>query len=185
MADVPSRFVRRLTLKEKQAIERLCRKRTRGATLRARIIQLSSRGVSIPEIVLRLGTTRQTVYFWLNRFEDYGLDGLEDRPRSGRPAVLTEAVCRRIVRLATSQPQDLGLHFTTWSLPKLKAYLGATEDLPALCIESVRTALRKGGLTLKRAQKWMLSRDPRFSEKKTGGAPSGSPASPGAGLLVR
>jgi len=123
--------------------------------------------VSIPEIVQRLGTTRQTVYFWLNRFEEHGLEGLEDQPRSGRPPLLTEGVCRQIVRIATSKPRDLGLHFTTWSLPKLKAYLVKQKMVPFLCIESIRTALRKGGLTLKQAQKWMVSRDPRFSEKKT------------------
>lgn len=167
MADVPTRFVRPLTPKEKQEIDRLCRKRANGVTLRARIIQLSSQGVPIPEIIRRLGTTRQTVYFWLNRFEEHGLEGLEDQPRSGRPSVLTEETCRRIVRIATSKPRDLGLHFTSWSLPKLKRYLLEEKIVPFICIESIRTALRKGGLTLKQAQKWMISRDPYFAEKKT------------------
>lgn len=167
MADVPTKFVRSLTKEEKKEIDRLCRKRSNGITLRAKIIQLSSQRVTVSEIVRRLGTTRQTVYFWLNRFEDYGLEGMEDQPRAGRPPVLTEETCRRIVRVATSKPRDLGLHFTSWSLPKLQQYILEEEIVPYLCIESVRTALRKGGLTLKQAQKWMVSRDPHFTEKKT------------------
>jgi len=48
----------------------------------------------------------------------------------------------------------------------LKKYLIKSKIVPYICIESIRTALRKGGLTLKNAQKWMISRDPQFNIKK-------------------
>lgn len=167
MADIPSRYVRKLKQKEKQEIDRLCRKRAHGVSLRASIIRLSSKKVPIPEICRRTGLSRQSVYLWLNRFDDFGISGLEDQPRSGRPIKFDSTTCKRIVRIATSKPMEMGLHFTNWSLPKLKDYLLKTKVVPYICIESIRTSLRKGGLTLKNAQKWMVSKDPQFSIKKT------------------
>ncbi|MEW6685792.1 MAG: helix-turn-helix domain-containing protein [Candidatus Edwardsbacteria bacterium] len=167
MADIPSRYVRKLTVKEKQEIDRLCRKGASGISLRAFIIRLSSQEVPIPEICRLTGLSRQTVYFWLNRFDDFGVSGLEDEPRSGRPIKFNHATCKRIVRIATSKPKDIGLHFTNWTLPKLKNYLIKSKTVSYICIESLRTCLRKGGLTLKSAQKWMISRDPQFNIKKT------------------
>jgi transposase len=167
MADKPSRYVRKLTTKEKDEINRLCRKKAHGISLRALVIQLSSQRVPIPEICKRTGLSRQSVYLWLNRFDDFGLQGLEDQPRSGRPIKLNSTTCKKIVRIATSKPKDLGLHFTNWSLPKLKEYLIKSKVVSYICIESIRTSLRKGGLTLKNAQKWMISRDPQFDIKKT------------------
>jgi len=168
MADIPSRYVRKLTVKEKQEIERLCHKRAHGISLRAVVVHLSSQKVPIPEICKRTGLSRQSVYLWLNRFDDFGLSGLEDEPRSGRPIKFDSATCKNILRVATSKPKDLKLHFTNWSLPKLKKYLIKSKIVPYICIESIRTALRKGGLTLKNAQKWMISRDPQFNIKKLG-----------------
>lgn len=167
MARIPNRFIRRLTAKEKKELEKLCRKRSDPIRERARIIYLSAQKVPIAEIINRVGLSRQSVFFWLNRFEDFGIDGLETQPRPGRPITFTKEISKRIVRIATSKPKDIGLNFTTWSLPKLKNYLIHRKVVNYICIESVRTCLYKGGLTLKSAQKWMVSRDPHFAEKKT------------------
>jgi transposase-like protein len=53
--------------------------------VRARIVLLASEGTSNKEIAKRLYTTPQTVCKWRKRFYEEGLNGLEDRPRSGRP----------------------------------------------------------------------------------------------------
>lgn len=167
MARIPSRFVRKLTTEEKGELEKLCRRRSDQIQERARIIYLSAQKVPIAEIVNRVGLSRQSVFFWLNRFEDFGIDGLETQARPGRPVAFTKEISKRIVRIATSKPKDLGLNFTTWSLPKIKNYLITHKIVDYICIESVRTCLRKGGLSLKSARKWMVSRDPHFAEKKT------------------
>ncbi len=39
------------------------------------------------EIALRLDTTRDVVSMWRKRFFEEGLQGLQERPRRGRPAV--------------------------------------------------------------------------------------------------
>jgi transposase-like protein len=55
--------------------------------VRARIVLLAAEGTSNKEIAQRLDTSPQTACKWRKRFYEEGLDGLEDRPRSGRPPV--------------------------------------------------------------------------------------------------
>jgi hypothetical protein len=53
--------------------------------VRARIVLLASEEFSNKEIASRLDTSPQVVWKWRKRFYEEGLEGLEDRPRSGRP----------------------------------------------------------------------------------------------------
>src|SRR5262247_3219006 len=80
--------LRTLTHEEKAAIAKLARSRTAAAreVERARIILLASKGKRVPAIARELELTEITVRSWLKRFNNEGLDGLADLPRSGRPA---------------------------------------------------------------------------------------------------
>ena len=55
--------------------------------VRARIILLAADGVPVDEIALRTDTRREVVWKWRKRFLEEGLQGLEERPRRGRPGV--------------------------------------------------------------------------------------------------
>ncbi|SEE28922.1 substrate-binding domain-containing protein [Ruania alba] len=56
--------------------------------LRARAVLLAAEGCSHTEIAQRLAVSRQSVVTWRRRYEESGLAGLDDRDRSGRPAVI-------------------------------------------------------------------------------------------------
>ena len=56
---------------------------------RARMVWLSSQGWWVPEIADHLHLNAETVRHWVKRFNEQGLAGLKDRPRSGRPATYT------------------------------------------------------------------------------------------------
>jgi hypothetical protein len=53
--------------------------------VRAKIILLASEEISNKEIASRLDTSPQVLWKWPKRFHEEGLEGLEDRPPSGRP----------------------------------------------------------------------------------------------------
>ncbi|WP_329173903.1 ROK family protein [Streptomyces sp. NBC_01477] len=59
--------------------------------VRARVVLLAEEGVRDAEIARRLGISRQTVGTWRHRWQSAGLPGLEQRPRTGRPATVDEA----------------------------------------------------------------------------------------------
>ena len=52
---------------------------------RAKIILLAAQGLDTEAIAHRLDTRREVVWFWRKRFLEQRLDGLEERPRPGRP----------------------------------------------------------------------------------------------------
>ncbi len=52
---------------------------------RAQIILASVRRRKVPEIAVVFGVSRNTVRFWIRRFDACGPSGLYDEERSGRP----------------------------------------------------------------------------------------------------
>ncbi|WP_394813986.1 helix-turn-helix domain-containing protein [Streptomyces litchfieldiae] len=82
----------------------------RSVSARARIVLLRADGHSVADITRMLGTTKPTVYKWLDRYESSGLGGLVDRDRPGRPQGIPEHVRSRIVALTRqSPPESTGL----------------------------------------------------------------------------
>jgi len=62
--------------------------------VRAKIVLLATRGLGNDRIAARLDMARQIVSKWRRRFYLQRLAGLEDQPRSGRPARFSPQ-CRR------------------------------------------------------------------------------------------
>jgi Winged helix-turn helix len=53
--------------------------------VRAQMVLLAAQGLRNDEIARRLNYRREVVSQWRKRFFEQGLQGLEDRPRRGRP----------------------------------------------------------------------------------------------------
>jgi len=53
----------------------------------------------VADIVAMAGTTKPTVYKWIDRFEEGGLAGLDSRRSTGRPRSVSGEVRARIVAL--------------------------------------------------------------------------------------
>src|SRR3982750_301992 len=119
--------VRALGDDEADELARMARSRTLGAGLvrRAQIVRHAvEEGLSAPEIAARMGLCDATVRFWLKRFNERGLPGLEEDMRSGRPPTYTAEERSAVVKAALSRPAELGLPFAAWTLDRLVAYLG-------------------------------------------------------------
>ena len=81
-----TRYVRSLSAAEEKALRELYRQ-TQSADLRTRcqMILLSAQEYAVSEIAELTLFNEDSVLYWLDRYENQGLSGLEDRPRSGRP----------------------------------------------------------------------------------------------------
>lgn len=66
---------------------------------RAHGLLLSHRGFKINEIARIEGVDRETVVRWFNRWEQWGMVGLQDQVRSGRPEKLTPQEQGRVQQL--------------------------------------------------------------------------------------
>jgi transposase len=103
----------------------VARSRTAQARLvqRAQILRGVHQGESPSALARRLGITRPTVYAWLARFNQAGVDALQDRPRSGRRPTYTAQQRAEILPAALTKPDELGLPFGSWTLDRLQSYL--------------------------------------------------------------
>lgn len=76
-----------LSDEQRQALEARARKYTLPyrEVVRAQMVLLAAQGLRNDEIAERLNTRREVVSMWRKRFFEEGLDGLEERPRRGKP----------------------------------------------------------------------------------------------------
>ena len=175
--------VRALREEEGHRLARMTRSQKLGAGLvrRAQIIQHAVDGLSAPGIAAKMGLCDATVRFWLKRFNERGLPGLEEEMRSGgrRPtpprsaALLSPRRCRG--------PPSLGLPFASWTLDRLVAYLG--EKGIGMKRSRVSEVLLAEGLKWRQEETWFGRGWTRSSSVK-GGARAPHTAPPEGSVVV-
>jgi len=146
--------------------------RVRGAKtprrdwVRAQVVLLAARGWRSARIAAELRCGEDTVRKWRGRFAEEGLDGLEDRPRSGRPRRISEADRAAVVALACQLPAETGVPLSRWTGPELAAELTAQCLVTApVTASSVRRILAENPVKPWRYQSWLFPRDPDFAAK--------------------
>ena len=160
--------VREFTPEEKNIIRRLAQSRTEAARLvqRARVISLSSQGYRVSEIVDETGFSPNSVRMWIKRFNDSGVAGLHDEPRSGRPATYTPEQVSIVVETALTKPETVGLPFACWTLDRLTAYLNEHKGI-AIKRSRIDESLIREGLRWRTHETWFSERiDPGFAQKR-------------------
>jgi transposase len=150
-------------------LQRVLRSRTTPAGLRQRseLIWLLAGGASLAEASEWVGLHYTNAHIWTKRFLKSGIAGLADRPKSGRPRIYSKEVDTEVIKAAAARPKDLGLPFTTWSLPKLQEYLSAQPGLEGITQSTIRRRLHQEGFHFYEGQTWCESNDPEFESKKT------------------
>src|SRR5919205_1107244 len=160
--------VRALRGDEAEELARMARSRNLGAGLvrRAQIVQHAVQGdLSAPEIAARMGLCGATVRFWLKRFNERGLPGLEEDMRCGRPPTYTAEERSAVIKAALSRPAELDLPFACWTLDRLVAYLG--ERGIGMRRSRVSEVLLAEGLKWRQEETWFGARvDPEFERKR-------------------
>ncbi len=117
-----------IAVEDRPVLEKLASSRTAERRLveRAQIVLLAGEGRPASEIAERVGCVAETARRQRARYEREGLDGLRDRPKSGRPATHDQAVRARLIALACTRPPDLdgGLRRERWTLRELADQVG-------------------------------------------------------------
>lgn len=123
-------------------------------------------GESCAKIGRDLHVDEETVRLWVHRFQERGLDGLRDEPRSGRPATYTVEQVSLVIQTALTDPQTLSLPFGSWTLDRLQAYLHEEKGLE-MKRSRIDEILLKEGLRWRHQERWFGARvDPDFAQKR-------------------
>lgn len=104
----PTKFVQPLTEEQREQLKEVMKSQASQRTrMRAHAILLSERRYAIDHIADIYQVDRDRVSEWLDWWEEFQFDGLDDDPRSGRPPKLTEKEQKRAVKLTLKEPRSL------------------------------------------------------------------------------
>jgi transposase len=171
-----------LTAAEAEALDTLYRT-TRDVRRRTRaqmVLLAGEQRLTAPAIARIVRESDQTVRTWLKRWLAEGPAGLQDRPMPERPAKITPDYRERLLAVVRQRPRCLGRPYSLWTLQRLADYLAELTGI-RLTYETVRVALKAGGIVLSRPQHTVSSPDPEYRVKKrrsSGPATTSLPATP-------
>ena len=160
--------LRPLSEEEQQAIERLVHARSTsiGKLKRAQIIWLASQGYKTPAIAQQLAVSERMVRNRLHRFNEQGLVGLEEAPRSGRPVTYEPALVSEIIQTALSKPQEVGEDYAMWTLDRLVEHRQRVKGI-RMKRSRISEIFLAEGLSWRHDETWFGERaDPDFAQKR-------------------
>jgi putative transposase len=146
-----------LTTEEREQLESFARSRSlpHAQVQRAQIVLFAADGMTNLDIAERVGLTRVTVGKWRRRYLEFGIEGIYDELRSGRPRTYSdEHVAQLIQKTLDSTPKGA----THWSTRTMAAATGISKS-------TVHRVWTTFALLPHRQETFKLSTDPFFVEK--------------------
>ena len=102
------KYVQPLTPEQRDLLDRTMRSDASfRARTRAHSLLLSSQGKTITDIAQTYQVHRVTVSSWITNWEDLGVQGLYDQPRSGRPRKLNPEEQEIAIQYHKEEPRSL------------------------------------------------------------------------------
>jgi len=145
------------SIEDKASLVALTRSHTAAARTveRARIILACLEGKEIQQVARELKVSVPSVSKWRQRFALWGVRGLCDRSRPGKPVKYDAAFRNRVLALLEETPPPGMSH---WDGPAVAEKLGAS-------VHAVWRVLRREGIYLQRRRSWCVSTDKEFAPK--------------------
>lgn len=125
--------------------------------LRARIVLAAAEGVAVNRIAGQLQCSEPTVRLWRRRFQDSGIEGLEEDEGRGRRPTYGREMVERVINTTLAKPPDGATH---WSTRTLAAHLGIGHG-------TVQRIWKQNRLQPHRSRSFKFSRDPELVKKVT------------------
>lgn len=130
------------------------------AAQRARLVLLAAEAETNRDIGAMIGMHYNQVAHWRRRFAEFGLAGLEDGDRPGRPPVYDHDDVLLLVKTVTEPPPD---EATRWTMEALARRMN--EQGVAISASQVWRICKSLDLKPWQTESWMTSHDPDFWEK--------------------
>lgn len=117
-------------------------------------------GASPSQVSALLGTTRQSLYHWIDRYLSSPAQPLafrlSDRSHPGRPPEKSELLLQFLSSVIEDSPRKYGYRHTYWTAPLLSQFLLKTKDLEVhpktirFCLEQLHYVWKRPGYALAR-----------------------------------
>jgi transposase len=105
-------------------IERALRQDNRAEVRqRATVLRLLHLGHKPEGVAEQQMVSVPTIYNWHKLWREQGIEGLANKPKTGRPAQATEAYCQKLEETLDKEPAEYGYRFAIWTSDRLRAHL--------------------------------------------------------------
>jgi transposase len=94
---------------------------------------------------------KRTIQYWMQQFLSAGMDGLRDKPRSGRPSQLTASQKATIQKILENPPRYVGYERNDWDGKLLSHYIAKQFHLN-LKVRRCQYLFHELGFTLQRTR---------------------------------
>ncbi len=142
-----------VTREEKEALYRFLRDEIGREGIRALAIIWFDEGKTDAQISSLLFISPRNVRRWIRRYRKYGIDGLHDGERTGRPRKSDENVDRAVEDTMGENPQEVGYKSGFWISSLLCVHLFAMFGL-LLSDSTMRRILHRLGYVFRRPKLW-------------------------------
>jgi transposase len=133
--------------------------------IRIRAVEQIQGGVHPEDVAESLGMDRSTVFAWMAKFREGGMEALRAKPVPGRPPKLSGAQLRRLYTLIVgANPRQLQFEFSLWTRDIVRELI-RREFGVALSAVSVGRLLRTIGLSPQRPLFRAYQQDPQAVER--------------------
>ncbi len=105
----------------------------------------------------------RSIHNWLHRLLDQGLSGLQDEPRSGRPARLSQAELAQLRQDLLHSPRELGYDQNLWDGVLLSHHLAHKYSVH-LKVRRCQSLFHELGFSLQRPRPQAIEADPSKQE---------------------
>jgi transposase len=140
---------------------------------RAQILIYYYQGLSIKDIICEMQKSPTAVYNCINKALQFGpIAALDDLPRSGRPAVITDEAKTWILDIACRKPKDMGLPYEFWTRRVLAKYLREhCKEHGYICLSKIANGtvtkiLNSNNIKPHKIIYYLEKRDPDFDIKR-------------------
>lgn len=163
-------YVRELRDEEREALEKGLRSSNGFTVRRCQILLSSAAGKRSGQITAQLHCNDQTVRNAIKAFHQKGVEALQ--PGSNRPHNITykvePAAIEPLKELIHQSPREYGEAVSFWTLNLVGKVAYEQKIIKQLVTgEAIRQALKRHGISWKRAKKWITSPDPAYELKKS------------------
>jgi transposase len=90
-----------------------------------------------------------TIYNWHRRWQTEGLEGLVNKPKSGRRRKATAIYCQKLEESLSKEPGEYGYDFTIWTAERLRQHLLGKTGID-ISVNRLRELLKRLGYRYRR-----------------------------------
>ena len=131
---------------------------------RLHAILLVANGMNCPQAATMLGDSERTIRYWVQQFNEEGLQGLIDIDRLGRPSRLSDRQMNQIGKTLRKSPKDVGMAGGIWDGKTLSAYIKKKYNIDMGVRQSQRM-FRLLGFRLRKPRPLIAHADPEEQRK--------------------